>query len=169
MTRIPSARRMGALAVLFVLAACGGEKAPPTEGPGSPSAVGPDGLTSVELEQGLGPIRDMELGELDPALAAQGETLFTMKCSACHRLGERYVGPDLGQILERRRPEFVMNMMLNADEMVLRHPVMRELLAEYYTPMPVQVRDTGEARAILEYLRSEQTGSSTTPSGSSDS
>jgi hypothetical protein len=59
-----------------------------------------------------------------------------------------------------------MNMILNADEMVQRHPVIRELLAEFYTPMPVQVRDPDEARAILEYLRSEQTGSTTTQSGS---
>jgi cytochrome c2 len=120
----------------------------------------------VELEQGLGPVRDLQLGPVDEALAKQGEAAFTVKCSACHKLAERYVGPELGQVLSRRRPEFVMNQILNANEMVQRHPAIKELLAQYYTPMPVQVTDQAEARAILEYLRSAQTGAPSTPGGS---
>ena len=164
--------QFAALSALLLIAGCGGGDAPSeesTSGGGAVEATPAGELSAVELEQGIGPIRDLELGPVDPELAAEGEAFFQTKCSACHKLEERFVAPALGEVLSRRRPEFVMNMMLNADEMVLRHPVMRELLAEYYTPMPVQVRDTGEARAILEYLRSEQTGSSTTPSGSSDS
>jgi len=118
--------------------------------------IGDGLLAAVELEQGIGPIRDLELDHVDPALAAEGEAFFTTKCSACHKLDERYVGPELGEVLERRRPEFVMNMMLNASEMVQRHPVVREMLAEYFTPMTNQVTDPAEARAILEYLRSAQ-------------
>ena len=41
-------------------------------------------------------------------------------------------------------------------------PELIELLAEYFTPMPVQVTDPDEARAILEYLRSAQTGEPST-------
>lgn len=122
-------------------------------------------LTDVELEQGIGPIRDLHLGEVEPSLAAEGETAFAQKCSACHRVEERYVGPRLGTVLSRRRPEYVMNMMLNANEMVKRHPVVKELLGQFYTPMPVQVTDHNEARAILEYLRSVQTDSLATESG----
>jgi len=162
----PSRTGLPALAILVILAACGGD-APPAESgassAGSSTAAGQQAqggeLSAVELEQGIGPIRDLELGPVDADLAAQGETFFTTKCSACHKLEERYVAPPLGEVLSRRRPEFVMNMMLNANEMVQRHPVIRELLAEYYTPMPVQVTDPDEARAILEYLRSRQTGS----------
>ncbi|HSG49582.1 MAG TPA: cytochrome c [Longimicrobiales bacterium] len=154
LTRAP----LSALATLLALAACGGE-APPAETDAPSAAQGQAGeLTAVELEQGIGPIRDLELGPVDPALAAEGETLFITKCSACHKLEERYVAPALGEVLSRRRPEFVMNMILNADEMVQRHPVTRQLLAEFYTPMPVQVSDPDQARAILEYLRSQQTG-----------
>ncbi|UCC23805.1 MAG: cytochrome c [Gemmatimonadales bacterium] len=154
--------------VVVLPAACGGD-APSDEdtaASGAQAAQTEGQLSAVELEQGVGPIRDLELGPVDPALASQGETFFATKCSACHKLEERFVAPALGEVLSRRRPEFVMNMILNADEMVQRHPVIRELLAEFYTPMPVQVRDPDEARAILEYLRSEQTGSTTTPSGS---
>jgi len=161
-------RRTALVSALLALVACGGD-APPADTPaGTPAAgaaaaapTGPE-LTAVELEQGLGPIRDLQLGAVDAAMVAQGETAFTTKCSACHKLAERYVGPELGQVLSRRRPEFVMNQMLNANEMVQRHPVIKGLLAEYYTPMPVQVTDHAEARAILEYLRSAQTGAPTT-------
>ena len=113
-------------------------------------------LTEVEFAQGIGPIRDLDLGEVDPALAEEGQTAFVTKCSACHKIEARYVAPELGMVLSRRRPEFVMNMILNAAEMVQRHPEVQALLAEYYTPMPVQVTDENEARAILEYLRSAQ-------------
>lgn len=167
-------RRATPLALLLTLAACGGE-APssgtqsagaPAGGTAATAAAAGAELTPVELEQGLGPIRDLQLGPVDAALAKQGEAAFTTKCSACHKIAERYVGPELGQVLSRRRPEFVMNQILNATEMVARHPVIRELLAQYYTPMPVQVTDQAEARSILEYLRSAQTGAPTTPNGS---
>lgn len=150
-----------ALFLAASLASCGGSE-PSAEAAGAPAgtssaAAADEPLTEVELEQGIGPIRDMELGPIDAELAAEGEDAFTMKCSACHKLEERYVAPPLGDVLERRRPEFVMNMILNANEMVQRHPVVKELLAEYFTPMVVQVTEESEARAILEYLRSAQT------------
>jgi hypothetical protein len=116
-------------------------------------------LSDVELQQGIGPVRDLELAALDDSLVEEGRIVFGRKCTPCHRLSARMVAPPLGDVLERRRPEFVMNMILNADEMVERHPVIRQLLSEYFTPMPVLVDDHSEARAILEYLRSVQPAS----------
>jgi len=166
--------RRTTLLALLLAAACGGD-APPADAPASASggaataSTSAAGLTPEELEQGIGSVRNLQLAAVDPALATTGEAAFTTKCSACHKIGERYVGPDLGAVLERRRPEFVMNMILNANEMVQRHPAIKELLAQYYTPMPVQVTDQAEARAILEYLRSVQTGGASTPTGSGGS
>ena len=117
---------------------------------------GGDALSDIEMEQGLGPVRDLTLAEVDPELAAEGESNFVLLCSACHKFSERYVGPPLGDVLARRRPEFVMNMMLNANEMVQRHPTVRALLAEYYTPMAQQALTPEQARAILEYIRTQQ-------------
>jgi mono/diheme cytochrome c family protein len=151
-----------ALASVLALTACGGGGEPDATdtddaAAGGASAAGAAELTAVEMAQGIGPVRDMVLEELDPDLAAEGETAFATKCSACHKLEERYVGPELGTVLSRRRPEFIMNMILNSNEMVQRHPEVQALLAQYYTPMPTQVTDPDEARAILEYLRSAQT------------
>jgi hypothetical protein len=153
-TRLP----FTALVASALVCACGGSEPPAeaasTSAAAQPAATAP--LTQVELEQGIGPIRDLTLGAIDPELAEEGHEAFTLKCSACHKLDERYVAPPLGEVLSRRRPEYVMNMMLNATEMVQRHPEVQKLLAEYFTPMTVQVTEQAEARAILEYLRSEQ-------------
>ena len=142
------------LAVLLGVWACGGGEQE-TEGSGAAAGSGvvASELTPEELELGLGPVRRVTLGEVEEELAEQGQAVFSLKCAACHKLDQRYVGPALGDVLERRKPEFVMNMMLNPAEMVERHPAVRELLAQYMTPMPNQALTESEARAVLEYLR----------------
>lgn len=126
---------------------------------GIPSdAVGPDGLTAFQEEHGIGPMKapvDVP-GPVDKALAASGAKLFEQKCSACHKMDERYVGPPLGNVTKRRTPTFVMNMILNPQEMVQKHPTSKKLLAEFLVPMPNLNLSTGEARQVLEYLRSQQ-------------
>jgi mono/diheme cytochrome c family protein len=150
--------RFGRLALLslLVLAACGGE-AREAEGDHDEAEEVEEaetGLTAFQLEHGIGPVTEpVELGELDEALAEQGEALFETKCSACHKMEEKYVGPALGQVTVRRQPAFIMNMILNPQEMYTRHPAVRELLAQHPTQMPNQGLTREEARAVVEYLR----------------
>lgn len=114
------------------------------------------GLTADELENGIGPVRTVELNEIDPALVEEGKALFKTKCSACHKIVERYIGPPLQNILEKRTAPYVMNMILNPEEMTQRHPEAKALLAEYIAPMANQSLTEVEARAILEYLRTNE-------------
>lgn len=149
--------RFTIFALLAALAgACSGDEnradGSDTDDPGTPTAT-VDGLSAEELELGIGPIRDLDLAAVDPAMAEQGAEVFSVKCSACHKLEERYVGPALGDVTERRTPEFIMNMILNPEEMVARHPEVKAMLAQYYTPMPDQQLSERDARAVLEYLR----------------
>ncbi len=137
-------------------AACGGGESPPDAGVSSTSAEAPalSGITADELEFGIGPIRSLDLGDLDPTLAAAGDELFAVKCSACHKLDDRYIGPALRDITERRTPEFIMNQILNPAEMIEKHPVVKQLLIEYNLAlMPDQQLTEEDARAVLEYLR----------------
>ena len=139
-----------AMLTAVLMAACGGgADAPPPDRP-----AGPAELTAEQLENGIGPVTALDLGPLDAALAVTGEEVFVLKCSACHKPDERYVGPALADVTTRRTPEYVMNMMLNPEEMVQRHPEARALLAQYMTPMPNQNLTRDDARAVLEYLRS---------------
>jgi mono/diheme cytochrome c family protein len=138
-----------ALGAVFVAAGCGDSDA----APGADRDPEP-GLTAFQLEHGIGPITDeVVLGEPDEELAREGEELFQFNCEACHRMEQRFVGPPLGDVLDRRSPTFVLNMILNPEQMAREHPEGQKLLAEYPLIMPFQNISEDEARAILEYLR----------------
>ncbi len=139
------------LITALMLINCGGgdNEAPKETAP----ALSPDGLTQDQLKNGIGPIAGLTLGPLDEALATKGHEVFELKCVACHKLNERLVGPPLAGVTTRRSPSFIMNMILNPDEMVKKHTEVKAMLAEFYVPMTFQNVTEDDARAILEYLR----------------
>lgn len=104
---------------------------------------------------GVGPIQELTLSDtINQEMASKGEEIFTAKCSACHKTEKRYIGPSPKGILDRRTPAWVMNMILNPEEMVREDPVAKQLLMEYNgTPMANQNLTEDEARAVLEYFR----------------
>jgi mono/diheme cytochrome c family protein len=109
---------------------------------------------SQENSFGVGPIQTkIELGAIDNGLAQKGEKLFNEKCTACHKIEERYVGPALKGVTKRRGPEWIMNMILDPMKMTQEDPQAKELLAEYLTQMTNQNVSQEDARAILEYFR----------------
>ena len=106
-------------------------------------------------DKGIGPITSITLAEIDEAMAAEGKELFKLKCSACHKITKRFVGPALAGVTERRSPEWIMNMILNPEVMVAENPIAKQLLAEYLAPMANQGLVEKEARLILEYFRTK--------------
>lgn len=114
------------------------------------------GLMAATLDnKGIGPIKNVKLGAIDDKMVAKGKELFKINCTACHKLKKRYIGPALKDILKRRSPEWIMNMVLNSDEMLKKDPVAKALIAEYNAPMAQQQISKEECRAILEYLRTK--------------
>lgn len=104
--------------------------------------------------KGIGPVENVELGEVDQALAEEGKTIFKDKCTACHKPNKKYIGPAPAGILDRRTPEWVMNMILNPTEMIQKDPVGKKLLAEANGAVMANQNLTREqARAVLEYFR----------------
>ena len=154
-----SAWRPHVLVGLLLLAGCAGDrpaKAADGSAPSAAASAAASGLTEFQLKNGIGPVTEVVvLGEPDHELAEQGEKLFTQKCSACHKMGEKYVGPPLGGIVDRLGPTFVMNMALNPEGMYTRHPAVKKLLGEYMTQMPNQQLTPQDARAVVEYLRTQ--------------
>ena len=113
-------------------------------------------LTPFQLEHGIGPVKEaIELGPIDVALVATGKALFELKCSMCHKMDTTYVGPSLGEVTARRTPAYILNMILNPQEMVEHHPIAKQLLAERMSFMPNQQLSREDARAVLEYLRTQ--------------
>jgi cytochrome c551/c552 len=108
---------------------------------------------SESVDKGIGPIKNVELNHhVDKEISAVGKTTFDSKCSACHKMNKRFIGPSLDLVTKRRSPEWIMNMILNPDQMVKENKVAKELLMEYISPMANQSLTEEEARSILEYF-----------------
>lgn len=158
MSRFLSAPTLIVLAGFALATGCGksDQKSASQAPAAAPAAPGAGELTAFELENGIGPVKEaVKVGPIDKELAEKGSKLFAAKCTACHKIGERYVGPPLGGVTERRTPTYVMNMILNPDGMYTRHPAARQLLGEYMTQMPNLGVPQDEARAIMEFLRTQ--------------
>jgi cytochrome c len=113
-------------------------------------------LTDFEIENGIGPITEPVLvSALDPQMAGHGQAIFKDKCVACHALDEKKIGPALRGVTSRRTPAYVMNQILNPGNMGKYHPEGKRLIAEYMQVMTVSGISQSDARALLEFLRSE--------------
>ena len=111
---------------------------------------------TVDLtNKGVGPIKSINIpAEIDQAMATHGKDVFDKMCTACHRAGKKFIGPAPDGIMERRTPEWVMNMILDPEGMVKNDPLARELLIEFNgSPMANQSLSEEDARAVLEYFR----------------
>jgi len=127
---------------------------PAAEAAGEPSGI--PASRRIDLKsKGIGPIESITLAEgIDPGLAKEGQRRYKKLCLACHRIGKKSTGPALNGILERRTPEWVMNMTLNPERMVRQDSLAYDLFWEFKgSPMAKQDINPEEARAILEYLR----------------
>jgi cytochrome c2 len=112
------------------------------------------GSGSVQDEdKGIGPIEDLKLGPIDHNLAQEGASIFQSKCSTCHSLDSRKVGPPLGNVLDGNTPEFIMNFILNTTEMIEKNDKIKKLVQKYGMKMPDLGLKKDQARAVLEYLR----------------
>jgi len=140
------------LIATLILMNCGGGENEAVKEAATPKLC-PEGLTQEQIKHGIGPIGALTLGPQDDVLAAKGAEVFELKCVACHKINERLVGPPLAGVTTKRSPAFIMNMILNPDEMVKKHPEVKAMLAEFYVPMTFQNVTEDDARAILEYLR----------------
>jgi len=107
------------------------------------------------VNKGVGPVKSVTIPEtIDEALAAKGQEVYEKNCTACHKVDKKFVGPAPKGILERRTPEWVMNMIINPDKMVQEDPLAKDLLIEFNgSPMSNQGITEDESRAILEYIR----------------
>ena len=105
--------------------------------------------------KGIGPISSITLGaDVDQTMATKGQEIFKKMCTACHKTNKKFIGPALNNILEKRTPEWVMNMILNPEEMTRKDPLAKQLLIEFNgSPMINQNLTEDEARALLEYFR----------------
>ncbi|MGI9542001.1 MAG: c-type cytochrome [Cyclobacteriaceae bacterium] len=116
----------------------------------TPAAASDDPMDN----KGIGPITEVTLGPIDDAMVAEGKAVYEQLCTACHKADQKFIGPAPKGIMTRRSPEWIMNMILNPEEMVKSDPIAKDLLVEYnMAPMANQGLTEEQARQILEYFR----------------
>lgn len=150
-----------------VLISCGGKKEKENEGfsyekktttettaAAKKATVAPSARVDL-VNKGVGPITSLELpAEINTEMAAHGAEVYNKMCTACHRPNKKFIGPAQAGVMERRTPEWIMNMILNPEEMIQKDPLAKELLMEFNgAPMANQNLTQEDARAVLEYFR----------------
>lgn len=136
--------------LLGFMASCGGN----SDAPQNATTPEPKALPEAD-PKGIGEVKNVKLTDpLEESMIVTGKAIYEMKCSACHKLtDQRVVGPGFAGVSNRRRPEWIMNMITNVDVMLEEDPVAQKLLEECLTRMPNQSVSIGDARALLEFLR----------------
>jgi len=140
--------------MVFFTLGCGGgnkEESGQEDAPQSMVAEDPDPME----DKGIGPITSIVIpNEIDVELARQGEDVYNSMCTACHKPDSDFIGPSPKGIMDRRTPEWVMNMILNPEEMTQKNKIAKDLLIKFNgAPMINQSLTEEQARAVLEYFR----------------
>jgi cytochrome c len=112
----------------------------------------------INSGRGVGPVDHVDISSLDAARAMKGAELFPVKCSACHKIEERYIGPALTGVTKRRQPEWILNMILNPENMIQQDPTAKGLLAQFIAPMANQHLTREEAESILAFFLQHDSG-----------
>jgi mono/diheme cytochrome c family protein len=149
------------MSFIFLIAACTPDK-PKTVGEdfgseheNKENAVAEAAEHTTDITKGIGQIKNVTLNTpIEQDRVGRGKAIYEMKCQACHRLdAQRVVGPGWKEVTIRRKPEWIMNMILNIEVMLDKDPEAQKLLELCLTRMPNQNVSIGDARDLLEYMR----------------
>jgi cytochrome c len=153
------------LSTLFLIAACGNSEKEEKQqiklgdqttrqAPASTQAKSSKDMVDFS-NKGIGPIKSITLSdEIDASLAEKGRVVFDNMCIACHKIDRKFIGPKVQGVTKLRAPEWIMNMIMNPEEMIQKDPIAQQLLIESnMAVMANQNIKEDEARAILEYFR----------------
>lgn len=143
------------VALMLLLISCGGDGDNKSRADRIREAAIKDPYENWKDHQGVGPIKEFTLpAEIDQELATKGAEVYESKCTACHKPDKKFIGPAPKDILARRNPAWVMNMILDPEKMVKEDPIAKKLLIDFNgSPMANQNLTEDEARAVLEYFR----------------
>lgn len=160
--------KLSFLLVLGVLISCGSKEEKPSEKiqigqktkvetkKEAPVSTAVPASKRITLDnKGVGKIKSLTLdATIDNAMVERGAALFKTNCTACHKTDKRFIGPNPTGILERRSPEWVMNMILDPKLMTEEDQCAKDLLIEFNgAAMANQNLTEQQSRDILEYFR----------------
>ncbi len=155
---ISNLRRIPSISLLLVLLTfCQQKKDPEKFGFNKPQKAEVTKFSRMitVANKGVGPIETISLSpKIDTMRVKRGVKVYHEKCTACHQVGRTFIGPPPNGILQRRSPEWIMNLLLNTEEMLQKDSTAKGLFMEFDGQlMTNQNLSESEARDILEYFR----------------
>ena len=114
-----------------------------------------NGNPSYDPKRGEGKFTKVDVSpNLDVAKADAGSKVYSVKCSACHKLtDEKLVGPGWKGVTSRHTAEWIMNFATNTDEMMNKDPKAQAMLEICLVRMPNQNLTDDDARNVYEFMR----------------
>jgi cytochrome c5 len=146
------------LSIAFFIAACGtgaGSDTKATTDPYKNTNTPATGNPSYDPNRGEGKFTKVEIdAKLNAAMAVNGEKVYGVKCSSCHKTSdEKLVGPGWKGVTSRHTAEWIMNFVTNTDEMLNKDPKAQAQLEICLVRMPNQNLADADARALYEFMR----------------
>lgn len=146
------------ITALFIVAAmygCGNQNGTTAAGSSSEEKKEAGGNPSYDPNRGEGKFKSVEVsGALNAQMADNGNKVFSVKCSSCHKLTEeKLVGPGWKGVTSRHSAPWIMNFITNTDEMITKDPKAQALLEICLVRMPNQNLSDDDARNLLEFMR----------------
>jgi len=98
-----------------------------------------------------------EGGISDPAVIAEGESLFNANCRVCHALDQKLIGPALEGVYDRRDMDWIKSFVKNSQALIASGDQYAVALYEEYnrTVMPSFNFSDSEIESIMAFVRSE--------------
>jgi cytochrome c2 len=126
-----------------------------SEEPENTTATTSNGNPSYDPNRGEGKFTHVDVSAtLNAAEADAGQKVFSVKCSACHKLTtEKLVGPGWSGVTHRHTAEWIMNFVTNTDDMINKDPKAQAMLEICLVRMPNQNLTDDDARNIYEFMR----------------
>lgn len=91
---------------------------------------------------------------LDAALAENGNKVYGVKCSSCHKTNEeKLVGPGWKGVTGRHTADWILNFITNTDAMLDKDPKAQAQLEICLVRMPNQNLSDDDAKALYEFMR----------------
>lgn len=107
---------------------------------------------------GIKPDDKLKLAPINDSLVQAGITVFKNRCSSCHTMELEHEGPDISDLLSRRKPAWVLNFLINTKQMQVSDTIAMKVRQRYKHACgaDLDTNEYHEAEALLEYLRMYQ-------------
>lgn len=100
--------------------------------------------------------------------AEEGANIFSQNCKQCHKVEQRYVGPALKNVYDRRSEDWIISFVKNSQAVIASgDEYANELYAKFNNSvMPNQALSDDEVRSVIAYIKQEtEAGASASAAG----